>query len=141
MSGAAVDQGVLAAVLDRLLPPNGELPGAGSLGLGAGIAAEVALPVLGALPAGFVALDPAAQTAALQAIEAASPAPFHELVRFAYVAYYRDSRVLARIEQATGYPNRPPQPLGYDMEPFDPSLLDVVRARAPHYRDTREATR
>lgn len=141
MTGAAGDAGLLAAVLDRLLPANGDLAGAGSLGLGAGIAAAVAAPVLRVLPAGFSALAPAAQTAALEAVEAASPGPFHELVRFAYVEYYRDSRVLARVEHATGYPNRPPQPLGYELEPFDESLLDVVKARAPHYRDTREATR
>lgn len=138
--GAAVDQALLAVVLDRILPANGDLAGAGGLGFGAGIAAEVAAPVLGALPAGFVDLGTAAQTAALEAVEAARPAPFHELVRFAYVAYYRDGRVLARIERATGYPSRPPQPLGYELEPFDESLLDVVKARGPQYRDTRGST-
>jgi hypothetical protein len=56
------------------------------------------------------------------------------------MAYYRDTRVLARIEQATGYAARPPQPEGYTLEPLDPTLLDVVKARGPQYRDTREAT-
>ena len=137
----AVDQALIAAVLDRIVPANGELPGAGSLGLGTAIKHEAAAPVLAVLPAGFAALDAAAQAAALQAVEQASPVVFRELVRQAYIAYYRDSRVLVRIEQSTGYPNRPPQPLGYELEPFDESLLDVVKARAPHYRDTREATR
>jgi len=138
--GSGVDQALLVAVLDRLLPPNGDLPGAGSLGLAAQVPASAAQPILAALPADFLALAAAAQVAALQAVEAAGPTRFHELVRFAYVAYYRDSRVLARIELATGYPDRPPQPLGYELEPFDESLLDVVKTRGPQYRDTREIT-
>lgn len=136
----AADQALIAAALDRIVPVNGDLAGAGSLGLGTAIEHEVVAPVLAVLPAGFAALGAAAQTAALQVVEHASPAVFRELVRQAYIAYYRDARVLARVEQSTGYPNRPPQPLGYELEPFDESLLDVVKARAPHYRDTREAT-
>ena len=137
-AGGAVSEALLVAVLDRLLPPNGDLPGAGGLGLAAQVPASAAQPILAALPADFLALAAAAQVAALQAVEAAGPTRFHELVRFAYVAYYRDSRVLARIELATGYPDRPPQPLGYELEPFDESLLDVVKTRGPQYRDTRE---
>lgn len=135
MSG--VDQALLVAVLDRLVPANGDLAGAGSLGLAAQVPAAAAQPILEALPAGFAALDAAAQVAALQAVEQANRLGFHELVRFAYVAYYRDSRVLARIELATGYPDRPPQPLGYEMEPFDESILDLVKTRGPQFRDTR----
>ena len=139
-AGGAVSGALLVAVLDRLLPPNGDFAGAGGLGLAAQVPASAAQPILAALPADFLALDAAAQVAALQAVEAANRLGFHELVRFAYVAYYRDSRVLARIELATGYPDRPPQPLGYELEPFDESLLDVVKARGPQYRDTREIT-
>jgi hypothetical protein len=143
MSGSPVsgaDLALLVAVLDRLLPENGDLAGAGGLGLGGQIPATAAAPVLAALPAAFTSLDAAAATAALQAVEAAQPAAFAELLKFAYIAYYRDPRVLARIEQATGYANRPPQPLGYTLEPLDPTLLDVVKARGPQYRDTREIT-
>lgn len=133
----AVDRALLVAVLDRLLPPNGGLAGAGGLGLAGQVPDSAAQPILDQLPADFLALDAAGQRAALKAAEAATPAPFHELVRFAYVAYYRDARVLAGIELATGYPNRPPQPLGYEMEPFDESILEVVRSRGPQYRDTK----
>lgn len=136
----SADAALLAAVLDRLVPANGDLAGAGGLGLAGQIPAVAAAPVLAALPAGFAGLDAAAATAALQAIEAAQPAAFTELLRFTYIAYYRDPRVLARIEQATGYANRPPQPLGYTLEPLDPTLLDVVKARGPQYRDTRGIT-
>ena len=133
----AVDHDVLVAVLDRLLPPNGDLPGAGGLGLAGQVPDSAAKPILDQLPADFLARDAAGQRDALKAAEAATPAFFHELVRFAYVAYYRDARVLAGIELATGYPNRPPQPLGYEMEPFDESILEVVRSRGPQYRDTK----
>lgn len=132
---------LLVAVLDRLLPPHGDLPGAGGLGLAAQILPEQAEGVLSQLPAGFTALPGAEQTAALAAVEQAALAAFALLLKFAYIAYYRDPRVMARIEQATGYAARPPQPLGYELEPADPTLLDVVKARAPHYRDTREVTR
>lgn len=133
-------EALLTSVLDMLVPPRAEVAGAGGLGLAGQIPAAVAEPVLAALPEGFAALDAAGRTAALQAVEAASPEAFAELVRQTYIAYYRDKRVLARIEQATGYAARPPQPEGYQIEPFDPSLLDVVKARGPQYRDTREAT-
>ena len=93
--------------------------------------------MLDALPPGFAGLAPEEQVAALQAIEAAAPAAFAALVKAAYTAYYQDQRVLAAIERATGYAARPPQPLGYELEPFDPALLEVVRNRPPHYRETR----
>lgn len=133
-------EALLSTVLDVLVPPRAEVAGAGGLGLAAQIPAAVADAVLGALPAGFAGLDAAAMTEALKAVEAARPDQFGELVRQAYMAYYRDTRVLARIEQATGYAARPPQPEGYTLEPLDPTLLDVVKARGPQYRDTREAT-
>jgi hypothetical protein len=38
------------------------------------------------------------------------------------------------IARLTGYPNRPPQPEGYALEPFDESLLAAVRARGPIWR-------
>ena len=135
MSGGGGE--LLATVLDRLLPPEGELPGAGGLGLAAGIPGEASAPVLDALSPGFAALSGEGQVAALRAIEAAAPAAFAALVKAAYTVYYADRRVLGAIEAATGYAARPPQPLGYDMEPFDPELLEVVRNRPPHYRETR----
>ena len=131
----------LVAVLDRLLPADGTLPGAGGLGLAAQIDDAVAAPLLDLLPEGFASLGREAQVAALTSAEAAAPAVFAQLQKFAYIAYYSDPRVLARVEQATGYAARPPQPLGYELEPLDPALLDVVRSRPPQYRDTREATR
>lgn len=141
MSGAGASTGstqqLLALVLDLLVPPVDELAGAGGLGLGAQVPADVAEPVLGLLPPDVAQLARPAQLEALRAVEAAVAWPFSELVRHAYIAYYRDPRVLARVERISGYAARPPQPAGYRLEPLDMKLLAVVSARPPLYRDTR----
>ena len=73
--------------------------------------------------------------AALRAAEAAHPAAFERLVSAAYLAYYTAPPVRQVLARLTGYEDRPPQPLGYALTPFDPSLLDRQRARAPFWRD------
>lgn len=58
------------------------------------------------------------------------------LGRVVLAAYYRDDRVLC----ALGHEARPPFPKGYVVELGDWSLVDVVRARAPFWRDDRKAS-
>ncbi|MFT8244844.1 hypothetical protein [Roseomonas sp. BN140053] len=87
--------------------------------------------LLGALPAGFRRGD----EATLRAVEAAEPEAFERVVTLAYIAYYTDPAVRAVIERVTGYEARPPQPLGYELPPFDEELLAVQRRRAPFWRD------
>ena len=120
----------LPRILDLLLPANGELPGAGALGLAVPVQAEaLARPHLAELLDRRVPDEPA-----LRALEAERPDAFAALVELVYVAYYTDPRVLAHLEAATGYPARPPQPHGHPLEPFDERVLATVRARTPHYR-------
>jgi hypothetical protein len=120
----------LPSVLDLLLPPNGDLPAAGMLGLAPQVEAEArSRPHLAALLERLVADE-----AALRALEAEEPDVFAAFVELVYVAYYTNRRVLEHLERTTGYPARPPQPQGYALEPFDERLLATVRARAPHYR-------
>lgn len=129
---------VLGAVLDRLVPADGELPGAGGLGLAGEVDArlpERARALLAALPAGFARAPVADQVAALRRLEGEAPKVFADLVAVVYAAYYVDPRVLERIERRTGYPARPPQPLGHELEPFDEAVLATVRTRAPSYRE------
>ena len=138
---------LLGAVLDRLVPAEGDLPGAGALG-GAGeidavIAARPALrsAILEALRAiegdgPFLALSPERQDGALRAAEGAAPVPFRALVRQAYSAYYSHPAVL----RAAGYgapsgPQSSPQPAGFPQTPFDDSRLDAVRKRGRLWRD------
>ncbi len=134
---------LLSIVLDRLLPPNGELPGAGSLGLGGHIAREanaaagheVALnAVLDALPASFLELIDDEQSSVMREVEVQVPEAFSVLVLMAYNAYYTDQRVLDQIERDLGYEARPPQPLGYKLKPFDEGALAEMRARKPFWR-------
>lgn len=125
----------LHALLDTLLPGDADWPAAGTLGEVAEEVAEVAAPVLATLPSGFAAAGPEAREAALRDIEAAEPAAFEHLVAAAYLAYYTHPAVRAVLERVTGYEARPPQPLGYELPPFDEALLDTQRRRAPFWRE------
>jgi len=131
----------LEALLDVLIPPQGDHPGAGELGLGAGLVGEH--PELAPLVAdGLAALDGAAdggdfaglpleaRTPLVQRVAEASPALVPSLLFHAYAAYYAHPRVLA----ALGLSPRPPHPEGYPLEAGDLSLTEAVRARGPIYR-------
>ena len=141
---------LLSLVLDELIPPrpDGHLPGAGTLGVGAvvqhaaagtpeleqmlthGLAAldDVARRV-GA--AGFASLSPAARIDALRDIERAEPMFVPTLLTLACVGYYSAEPVVAALKGSA----RPPHPLGYELESDDLSLLDPVRARGKLYRE------
>lgn len=134
----------LTIVLDRLLPgdPGAGWPAAGTLGL-ADKARQMAAErgdadrlagVLAALTADFDEGSEAGQVAALKALEADQPDAFDLLILYAYGVYYTDARVRDVVEARTGYPNRPPQPEGYELPPFDERLLDKVKERPPFWR-------
>ena len=145
-TGPAVDDAWLEwlpAVLDTLLPANRHLPAAGGMGLAGAVLADAtwspefaeALRWLGhELPAGFGAADEAVRVEALRALEAAEPRRFATIVNLAYNAYYVHPDVLALIQSESGFTARPPQPLGYELEPFDPAVLAVISQRKPFWR-------
>ncbi|KMK64894.1 hypothetical protein [Puniceibacterium sp. IMCC21224] len=134
----------LTALLDTLLPGDGtDWPAAGAQGLAARMTelaadlpggAEALDTVLGALPDGFSGLDAAPREDILREIETNMPERFDAVVTAAYNAYYTNPAIRDVIERLSGYENRPPQPLGYTLEPFDESLLDAVKARGPIWR-------
>ena len=130
----------LAAILATLLPGDGEWPAAAGLDLAAAVRGDLdpgqLAALVAALPADFVAGDADAREGRLRAIEAAQPAAFERLVGAAYLAYYTHPAVRAVIERTTGYAARPPQPLGYALEPFDEALLARQKQRAPFWRRT-----
>jgi len=118
-------------LLATLLPGNANWPP------GALVAAEVeadaryaVVTLAAALPSFTVGNEEA-----LRAVKAAHPAAFERLVYLAYLAYYTASPMRQVLARLTGYEDRPPQPLGYALPPFDPALLDRQRARAPFWRD------
>jgi hypothetical protein len=63
-------------------------------------------------------------------VETNLPAQFGEFVELVYGNYYTDSRVHERI----GWVGRPPQPEGFDLEPWDPAVLENMRKREPFWR-------
>ncbi len=138
---------LLSAVLNRIVPPRGELPGAGDLGVADSIERTLAAsPTLrrrfleGLVEVAVLAerrhgqpfgdLDADAQERLLRALEAARPDFFSALVEHAYRGYY----VLPRVHEAIGFESRPPQPLGHRLPPFDERLLERQRTREPFWR-------
>ena len=130
-----------SALVDTLIPGDADFPGAAQIGLHHALAAHdrFAKPlayVLALLPSGFDA-DPAdTRTQTLSAIEDAHPALFASLIVGAYSLYYTHPDVAEVLERLTGHTARPPQPLGHPLAPFDPTLVSIPAARAPHYRPT-----
>ena len=133
----------LNAALDTLLPGDERWPGAGGLGLVDRVMELAGLDpshpgmvgeALSELPPDLHCQDLSARTARMEGLEKEHPALFGVLQLLGYNAYYTDTRVLGVVESRTGYEARPPQPLGYFLEPFDESLLEKVRARAPFWR-------
>ena len=137
---------VLTAVLDRLVPPIDELPGAGGLELAPRVM-EVAERIarfgealreveagLAAAPddRDFSALDAEQQTATLRAVEEDRPAAFETLVKLTYLVYYGDDWVRRRI----GWKPGGVQPDGFELPPFEESVLDTIRKRTPFWRQT-----
>ena len=134
-------------VLDRLIPPQGDMPGAGELGTAdyldgiaagsAGIARlffgglqdiEIAAARLGS---GFEKLSGDQQDEVLRGVEAHSPEFFDLLVRHTYNGYYINPKVVELL----GLDPRPPQPRGNHVERGDLGSLQVVVERGQVYRD------
>jgi len=146
----------LAAIQDRLIPPEGDLPGAGESGAALRVDGLLAAQpnwrpdVLAALQAvdvasgqvhapesasstatGFLNLSPDARDAVLLAVEAAYPHLFARLLRVTYTAYYTD----AAVQRARGQSAEPPLPEGYTLPTFDESRLEPVKRRGKLWRD------
>ena len=99
-------------------------------------------PILGALgqieaaagrgyASSFTDLSGEHQSAVLRGAESSEPELFGTLLRQAYNGYYSDPKVI----RALGLEARPPQPLGYELEPGDLSALENVKRRGRVYRE------
>ena len=137
---------LLDAVLDRLIPPQENRPGAGSLGIAdfvegvavgepglirlfmQGLAAiEIAAAERGR--DGFAALSSEAKDDALRSVEASQTDFFDQLVLQVYNGYYTNLTVFESI----GY-NLPSVPVeGAKLELLDESLLEAQRQRPPFW--------
>ncbi len=142
-------QAALASdVLDQVVPAGDGFPGAGELGVVRHLdEAAGADPKLERLLAdGLTAIETASRrmhgadfadladgqkAATLKQVEAESPRFFETLVRQTYAGYYTDSRVIELL----GLEARPPQPLGFHLQPFDSSMVENARKRGKIWRD------
>jgi hypothetical protein len=144
------ERAAMRALMDRLVPPVGDLAGAGTMGLLADVETMAArhqpfhhalLRMLDdvsadAFPAhagpaqDLAAQDLAAQDLTIRAFEQAEPAVFKTVLELVYLAYYGDERVHQRIGWRTG----PVQPRGFTLPPFDEAILEKARQRAPFWR-------
>lgn len=136
---SAEQRGLLSAVLNCIVPAEGEMPAAGDLGIAdfvESFASEttarrrlvmeglVEIELAAAARGGdFSTLSGDAQTDALKAVEAGAPAFFQFLVTQTYRGYYTHETVT----NALSY--RAPNRQDYDPLPFDESLLEPVRER------------
>jgi gluconate 2-dehydrogenase subunit 3-like protein len=132
---------LLAAVLNRIVPPTASLGGAGDLGVAHTIERALAttphlrrlfLDGLGDVAIAsdtFSALTDAEQVDILERIEQRRPDFFAALVEHTYRGYYTHPVV----QRAIGVDN-PPQPLGHTLPVFDPAILERQRQRAPFWR-------
>jgi hypothetical protein len=153
VSGPAVavldeaQRALLRAALNRIVPARAELGGAGDLDVGASIErtlasstrlrrlfleglAEIAIAAQQQSGSDFLSLPAATQTSVLQTVEERRPAFFVALVEHTYRGYY----TLVAVQRAVGFDARPPQPLGHELPPFDPALLNRQRQRQPFWR-------
>lgn len=129
-------------LLDGIVPPRDELPGAGGLGLGEAVIADAEGSarradldaILSSLPEGSVECSPGERDALLRQVESEHRVAFQSVVNMAYTAYYTDPRVLHALQQRTGYQAAPPQPHGYALDSFDEQLIERVRQRPAMWR-------
>ena len=137
---------LLDAVLDRIIPPADNRPGAGSLGIGdfvesvavgepglirlfmQGLAAiEIAAAERG--PEGFAALSNDAKDEALRSVEASHADFFDQLVLQVYNGYYTNLTVFDSIGYSVPSPSVP----GVKLELLDETLLEAQRQRPPFW--------
>ena len=138
---------LLTSILNRIVPASGVFPGAGDLGIAdyidVVVARSAALKWLFAqglsrievssqaqYAQDFAALSDGQKDAVLHHVESQNSEFFAALVLHTYSGYYSNPAVIRLL----GLDVRPPQPIGFDLEPFDPSLLETVRKRGSLYR-------
>ena len=137
---------LLIAVLDRIIPRSGIMPGAGEAGVATFVQSELAKEIdlaelfsrgleqisSNSLDRGapFTDLPDNLRDEILRGIEANSPEFFSALIKHTYGGYYTDRKILRLL----GDDGRPPQPSGHTIERGDLSLLEAVRKRGAIYR-------
>ena len=133
---------LLEAIMDRMIPAVGDLPSAGQMGLIDEIAQlatkqkrfenlfHSAIAAFESNIPDFLTSSESVQDGNLKTFESNNPEHFNTIRTIVYIVYYKDSRVHKRI----GWDGKPPQPQGYEMDPWDESVLVNARKREPFWR-------
>ncbi len=136
---------LLTAALNRIIPAEGQLPGAGDLGIADFVEQAVTddpkqrrlftdglaqIDIAGVRHgnASFQELSDEAKDGALREVEASNTSFFETLVRQCYNGYYTNPQVFELI----GYSL--PDTSSYQPKPFEEHLLEPQRERAPFWR-------
>ncbi|MCE2404804.1 MAG: gluconate 2-dehydrogenase subunit 3 family protein [Dehalococcoidia bacterium] len=137
---------LVRAVLDRIVPPEADMPGAGEAALeyvdravgsrgdyrrlwGDGLA-RIEIAAWSRHKTRFIDLSRDEQEGVLTLVDAGEPHFFQSLVREAYAGYYSNPRVVALL----GLEARPPQPGGHHVEQGSFDGLEKVRRRGTVWR-------
>jgi Gluconate 2-dehydrogenase subunit 3 len=135
---------LLSPLLDTLVPPSGEFPGAAAVALDHVLAVAGASPALDALlsrglqaieddariAGGFARLDADGRERILQNVESSHPEFFEALVRHVYDGYYAHPTIVERL----GLDPAPVHPRGHRVDVTELPDLSRVAARGPLYR-------
>ena len=133
---------VLDAIMDRMIPAIEDLPSAGQMGLTAEIIRLAAKQkrfedLFNSATEAFESNSPyfltsstSVQDENLKSFESNNPDLFNTIRTIVYIVYYKDPRVHTRID----WNGRAPQPQGYEMDPWDESVLVNARKRQPFWR-------
>ena len=133
---------LLEAIMDRMIPAVGDLPSAGQMGLIDEIVElaakqkrfedlfHSAISAFESSSPDFLTSSESLQDENLKTFESNNPEHFNTIRTIVYIVYYKDSRVHKRI----GWEGQPPQPQGYEMDPWDESVLVNARKREPFWR-------
>ncbi len=136
---------LLVRASNRIIPAEGDFPGAGDLGLADSLEqtigrtqqsirmfleglAQIDITAVQEQGMEFSRLSGADQDSTLQSVEQSHPAFFNELRRQCYNGYYTHPLP----QELIGYSR--PEPREYRPMPFDESLLEPQKQRAPFWR-------
>ena len=136
---------LLIRAFNRIIPAEGDFPGAGDLGLADSLEetigrtqqsirlfleglAQIDITAVQEHGLEFFRLSGAGQDSTLQSVEQSHPAFFNELKRQCYNGYYTNPLP----QELIGYSR--PEPSGYRPAPFDESLLEPQKRRTPFWR-------
>jgi hypothetical protein len=122
----------IRALAATVLPGDGRFPSAADLAVAERILARLEhSPADAAVFAGLLAATATGSTpeAALSELGLSDAAALRRALQCIYAAYYEDPAVRAVLEAHHGYPDRPPQPLGYAPYPGREQLARLEERR------------